>query len=76
MYKSSTRCIGPMRQYLGGYPASKSNTCTYQKDHEVNGRLHKHICAFWLTLGKQLSHSEKNCLTKQSSKNEQPAANH
>ena len=53
----------------------QSNTCSHQKDHEVNGRLNKHICAFCLTLGKQLTHSEKNCLTKQSSKNEQPAAN-
>ena len=45
----------------------QSNSCTHQKDHEVNGRLNKHICAFCLTLGKQLNHSEKNCLTKQSS---------
>ena len=53
----------------------QSNSCTHQKDHEVNGRLNKHICAFCLTLGKQLNHSEKNCLTKQNSKNEQTAVN-
>ena len=53
----------------------QSNSCTHQRDHEVNGRLNKHICAFCLTLGKQLNHSEKNCLTKQSSKNEQTAVN-
>ena len=40
----------------------QSNSCSHQKDHEVNGRLNRHICAFCLTLGKQPSHSEKNCI--------------
>ena len=53
----------------------QSNSCSHQKDHEVNGRLNRHICDFCLTLGKQLSHSERNCLTKNNqSKNEQAAA--
>ena len=53
----------------------QSNACSHQKDHEVNGRMNRHICAFCLTLGKQLNHSEKNCLTKNNqSKNEQAAA--
>ena len=33
----------------------QSNTCTQQKDHEVNGRLNRHICAFCLTLRKQFA---------------------
>ena len=42
----------------------QSNSCSHQKDHEVNVPLIRHICASCLTLGKQLSHSEKNCITK------------
>ena len=53
----------------------QTNSCHYQKDHEVNGRLNRHICAFCLTLGKQLGHSEKNCNNKTNNpKNDQPAA--
>ena len=48
-----------------------------QKDHEVNGRLHRHTCAFSLTTGKQLNHSEKNCLAKSNqAKNNTTAAHH
>ena len=53
----------------------QTNSCPYHKDHEVNGRVNRHICAFCLTLGKQLNHSEKNCNSKTNHpKNEQPAA--
>ena len=55
----------------------QTNTCTFAKDHETNGKLHRHICAYCLNLGKQLTHSEKNCITKQQQvKNEQTAAHH
>ena len=55
----------------------QTNICTYKKDHEVNGRLHKHVCAFCLASGKQLNHSEKNCLAKNSqAKNDTAAAHH
>ena len=52
----------------------QTNACSFQKDHETNGCLHKHICAFCLTQGKQLGHSEKNCQNK--TKNDTPAAQH
>ena len=42
----------------------QTNVCVHKKDHDVNGRLHRHICAFCLANGKQLNHSEKNCLAK------------
>ena len=34
----------------------QSNTCIFTKDHETNGKLHRHICAYYLNLGKQLTH--------------------
>ena len=37
----------------------QTNSCSFSRDHESNGHLHKHICAFCLTQGKQLGHSEK-----------------
>ena len=54
----------------------QTNNCSFQKDHETNGRLHKHICAFCLANGKQLNHSEKNCTSKNHTKNEKTAAHH
>ena len=35
----------------------QSGTCSHSKDHETNGRLHRHICAHCLENGKQLNHS-------------------
>ena len=52
----------------------QNNTCTHQKHREVNGMLNKHICAFCLTLGKQLNHSEKNCLVKNHSSKKHAAS--
>ena len=53
------------------------NVCAHKKDHQVNGRLHRHICAFCLANGKQLNHSEKNCLAKNyQAKNDTAAAHH
>ena len=33
--------------------------CSHSKEHEMNGRTHKHICAFCLSNGRQLAHAEK-----------------
>ena len=52
----------------------QNNTCSFQKDHESNGRLQRHICVFCLTQGKQLPHAEKNCQNK--TKNDTPAVHH
>ena len=53
------------------------NSCSFSRDHESNGHLHKHICAFCLAQGKQLGHLEKNCQNKgQQTKNNIPAAHH
>ena len=55
----------------------QTNVCVHKKDHEVNSRLHRHICAFCLANGKQLNHSEKSCLAKNNqAKNDTAAAHH
>ena len=55
----------------------QSGSCTHSKDHEFNGKVQKHICAFCLMGGKQLNHAEKDCLfKKQNPKNDQAAAHH
>ena len=38
--------------------------CSHSKDHDTNGRTHKHICAFCLSNEKQLGHGEKDCTQK------------
>ena len=56
---------------------NQSNSWSFSKDHETNGRLQRHICVFCLSQGKQLGHSEKNCQNKtHETKNETPAAHH
>ena len=55
----------------------QAGLCQFVKDHEVNGKWHKHICAHCLGQGKLLNHSEKDCYfvkRSQQSKNEQGAA--
>ena len=52
----------------------QTNSCSFNKDHDTNGHLHRHICAFCITQGKQLGHSEKNCQNK--AKNDTPVAHH
>ena len=42
----------------------KSGNCTHMKDHEMKGKLHKHICAFCLGVGKQLGHPKKDYIQK------------
>ena len=55
----------------------QTGMCASLKDHETNGKLHRHICAFCLSMGKQLQHAEKDCIHKKSSsKNEPGAASH
>ena len=55
----------------------QSGICGFQKDHESNGRLHRHICAYCLSTGKQLGHAEKDCAHKKNaSKNDAGAASH
>ena len=54
----------------------QTNNCTFPRDHETNGKLHRHICAFCLTNGKHLNHSEKNCTNKNQTKNEHTAVHH
>ena len=39
--------------------AFQSGACTFNKDHKVAGRLHKHLCALCLNQGRYLSHPEK-----------------
>ena len=34
----------------------------YNKDHEVNGKLHKHLCSFCLSQGRFQGHAEKRCV--------------
>ena len=53
----------------------QNDTCQFSTDHEVGGRIHKHVCAYCLNSGKQLSHPEKDCMQKTTGpKNEQAAA--
>ena len=55
----------------------QSGNCTHTRNHEFNGKLQKHICAFCLMGGKQLGHAEKDCIfKKQNPKNDQAAAHY
>ena len=38
---------------------AQTNVCVHKKDHEVNGRLHKQICAFCLANGKAIESLRK-----------------
>ena len=50
--------------------AFQQNTCAFEKVHEYNWKIQRHICAFCLAQGKQLHHSEKDCsIKKKVSKN-------
>ena len=40
----------------------QNGSCSFAKDHEVNGRMHKHICSFCLGQGRFLGHPEKDCI--------------
>ena len=38
----------------------QNDICSSNKDHEVQGELHKHICAHCLVNGRHMNHAEKN----------------
>ena len=40
----------------------QTGSYTHSKDHEVNGRLHKHLCSFCMSQGRYLGHAEKDCI--------------
>ena len=54
----------------------QSGVCNFFRDHEVSGRVHKHICAYCLSQGRQLVHAEKDChfARRNGPKNDQGAA--
>ena len=54
----------------------QSGTCQFGKDHEINGKIHKHICSYCLAQGRFLGHPERDFQLKKNSKNEQTAAQH
>ena len=39
----------------------QNGSCPYDKDHETNRKLQKHICARCIKQGRVLSHAEKDC---------------
>ena len=39
----------------------QNGTYIHNKDHEVGGRLHRHICSVCLQQGKVLNHTQKDC---------------
>ena len=39
----------------------QTGSCTFDKDHDTGGKLHRHICATCLSQGRQLSHPERDC---------------
>ena len=49
----------------------QNGTCQYQKDHEYNGKLQRHVCAYCLSQGKTMGHAEKDCtFAKKNPKND------
>ena len=52
----------------------QTGSCVHNKDHEVGGKLHRHICSVCLQQGKILNHAQKDCsLVKKQAKNQQTA---
>ena len=39
----------------------QNGTCNQSKDHEVGGRVHRHICAYCLQQGEVVNHVQKDC---------------
>ena len=55
----------------------QTGTCTHNADHDLNGKTQRHICAYCLTQGRNMTHPEKDCYfakKQKQSKNEQQAA--
>ena len=47
----------------------QTGSCHHSKDHELGGKLHRHICASCLQRGHVLDHAERDCTVKKHSKN-------
>ena len=41
--------------------AYQQGTCQYEKEHEFNKKIQKHICAFCFSHRRQLAHPERDC---------------
>ena len=41
--------------------AHQMDMCQNNADHQLNGKIHKHTCAFCLTQGRYMAHPEKDC---------------
>ena len=39
----------------------QQGNCKFDSDHEVGGKLHRHICVFCVKQGKVIGHAEKDC---------------
>ena len=50
----------------------QNESCIYSNDHEVNGKMHNHLCSFMPSQGRFLGHPEKDCIfsRKTGAKNE------
>ena len=48
----------------------QTGQCSFAKDHDTNGKLHRHVCAQCLGTGKIANHPSKDCFSKRQSKNE------
>ena len=48
----------------------QTGSCTFNRDHESNGKWQKHICATCLEKSRTLPHAEKDCNWAKKSKNE------
>ena len=42
----------------------QTDQCSHSKDHELAGKLHRHICAFYLSQGRILPHQKKSVTIK------------
>ena len=50
--------VGKRPWYCKSY---QQGLCQHSKDHESNGKVHKHICSHCLNSGRFMSHPEKDC---------------
>ena len=62
--KSSWTKLGEHARKPWFYKNFQTGMHAFVKDHETNGKLHRHICPFCLSIGKQLQHAEKDCIHK------------
>ena len=48
----------------------QTGVCNFNKDHEVGGKIHRHVYAFCLTQGRQVTHAAFFCQKTNTAKNE------